>query len=63
MPATSTKVMHTALMARAVKHGHKTLAEMPAGARSAIQSMMKMTDTQLEEYSHMAKKRRSVLVK
>lgn len=56
MPAQSSAQQHTAQMARAVKHGHKRLRDMPAGARGAIRSMLGMSDSQLAEFSKKPKK-------
>lgn len=58
MPATSTKQKNLMLMARAVKHGHKSLSEMPARARESIKSAMQMSDKQLKDYSHLARKKK-----
>lgn len=54
MPATSPQQEHVARMAQAYKHGHLALADIPAGARAAVQSMAKMTNKQLEDYKYMA---------
>lgn len=54
MPASSEAQQHTAAMALAVKLGHKSLKDMPAGARASVKSMMSMSEDQLRDF---AKKR------
>lgn len=54
MPSTSEAQAHIARMALAFRHGHLALADIPAGARAAVQSMAKMTNKQLEDYKWMA---------
>ena len=56
MPATSSAQMHTAQMARAVKAGTLAMHEVPMGARKAVKAMMGMSDTQLRDYTHTARK-------
>jgi hypothetical protein len=51
-------------MAMALKHGHLDLADIPAGARDAVKSMAKMSESSLKDYMHMAKhkpKKKSLL--
>ena len=54
MPASSPAQEHVARMAAAYKAGHLALADIPAGARAAVQSMAKMTNKQLDDYKYMA---------
>ena len=53
MPSTSEAQAHTARMALAFRRGHLALADIPEGARHAVQSMSKMSEKQLRDYGHM----------
>lgn len=52
MPAQSVRQQNTARMAMALKHKHLSLADIPAGAREAAQSMAQMSEDSLKDFMH-----------
>jgi hypothetical protein len=58
MPAESQSQRRTAAVALQVKRKKMTLAEVePAGFRRAVQSMLSMSESQLQDFTHMKKSR------
>jgi hypothetical protein len=63
MPAESLTQRNTARMAMGYKHGSLRLADIPEGAREAVQSMAQMEEGRLQEYMHLRRPERGSLLR